>query len=42
MHDHLPDEAAMRSLLERANLAIDVFIDEPGFYCIIAGKQAST
>jgi len=39
MHDHLPDEAAMRALLLRAGLAIDVFIDEPGFYCIIAGKR---
>jgi len=40
MHDHLPDEAAMRSLLERAAFGIDVFIDEPGFYCIIAKKHA--
>jgi demethylmenaquinone methyltransferase/2-methoxy-6-polyprenyl-1,4-benzoquinol methylase len=38
MHDHLPDEAEMRSLLETAGLGIDVFIDEPGFYCIIATK----
>jgi ubiquinone/menaquinone biosynthesis C-methylase UbiE len=38
MHDRLPDEAAMRSLLEAAGLAIDMFVDEPGFYCIIARK----
>ncbi len=38
MHDHLPDEAGMRSLLQTADLNIDVFIDEPGFYCIIAKK----
>lgn len=38
MHDRLPDEAAMRSLLQSANLTIDVFVDEPGFYCIIANK----
>lgn len=42
MHDHLPGEAAMRLLLERAGLAIDTFIDEPGFYCIVARKQASS
>jgi ubiquinone/menaquinone biosynthesis C-methylase UbiE len=38
MHDQLPDEAAMRALLQAADLGIDVFIDEPGFYCIIARK----
>ncbi|MDP3096760.1 MAG: methyltransferase domain-containing protein [Syntrophales bacterium] len=38
MHDHLPDEAAMRALLQTEALGIDVFIDEPGFYCIIARK----
>jgi len=38
MHDHLPDETAMRTLLRRAGLVIDLFIDEPGFYCIIARK----
>ena len=38
MHDLLPDEAAMRALLQRVDLGIDVFIDEPGFYCIIAKK----
>jgi ubiquinone/menaquinone biosynthesis C-methylase UbiE len=40
MHDHLPDEAAMRALLREVNLDIGVFIDEPGFYCIIAEKRA--
>jgi len=38
MHDHLPDEAAMRALLQTEALGIDVFIDEPGFYCILARK----
>ncbi|MBA4390360.1 MAG: hypothetical protein C0399_05425 [Syntrophus sp. (in: bacteria)] len=38
MHDHLPDETAMRSLLRTASLDIDLFMDEPGFYCIIAKK----
>jgi len=38
MHDHLPDEAGMRSLLQTVALGIDVFIDEPGFYCIVARK----
>ena len=38
MHDHLPDEAAMRVLLQKEHLGIDMFIDEPGFYCIIARK----
>jgi ubiquinone/menaquinone biosynthesis C-methylase UbiE len=38
MHDLLPDEAAMRALLQTADLCIDVFIDEPGFYCIVARK----
>jgi hypothetical protein len=38
MHDHLPGETAMRLLLEHAGLTIDVFLDEPGFYCIIATK----
>lgn len=38
MHDHLPDEAAMRKLFQKVDLNIEVFIDEPGFYCIIAEK----
>ena len=38
MHDHLPDEIGMRSLLQTVDLGIDLFIDEPGFYCIIARK----
>lgn len=37
-HDHLPDKAVMREMLQKAGLGIDSFIDEPGFYCIIAGK----
>ena len=39
MHDHLPGEAAMRALFRNADLSIEKFIDEAGFYCIIAGKQ---
>jgi len=38
MHDHLPDEAAMRALMQKVDLSIDVFIDEPAFYSIIAKK----
>jgi len=41
MHDHLPCEGAMRSLLESAELEIEMFIDEPGFYCITAKKAGS-
>lgn len=39
MHDHLPDEAEMRGLFVEAGLAVDFFIDEPGFYYVIAGKN---
>lgn len=38
MHDHLPDEASMRALMAGAELRIELFLDEPGFYCITAGK----
>ncbi len=38
MHDRMPDEAAMRRLLEGAALNVEVFIDEPGFYCVTARK----
>jgi ubiquinone/menaquinone biosynthesis C-methylase UbiE len=38
MHDHLPDESAMRDLFRKAALTIDLFVDQPGFYCIIAKK----
>jgi ubiquinone/menaquinone biosynthesis C-methylase UbiE len=38
MHDHLPEESAMRGLFARVALNIELFIDEPGFYCIIAKK----
>lgn len=38
MHDHLPDEAGMRALLREAGLRIELFCDEPGFYCILARK----
>ncbi|MEN6317938.1 MAG: methyltransferase domain-containing protein [Syntrophaceae bacterium] len=38
MHDHLPDEANMRALFQKVALNIEAFIDEPGFYFIIAQK----
>jgi len=38
MHDHLPDESAMRELFRLAELNIRKFIDEPGFYCVLADK----
>jgi hypothetical protein len=38
MHDHLPDEAAMRALFQKVDLNIEVLTDEAGFYCIIAKK----
>ncbi|MFH0727933.1 MAG: methyltransferase domain-containing protein [Pseudomonadota bacterium] len=38
MHDHLPDAASMRTMFQNARLTIEAFIDEPGFYCIIANK----
>ena len=38
MHDHLPDEEAMRALLKTVGLSVDMFMDEPGFYCLIAVK----
>jgi demethylmenaquinone methyltransferase/2-methoxy-6-polyprenyl-1,4-benzoquinol methylase len=38
MHDHLPDEVAMRSLFQKVGLKIETFIDEPGFYYILAEK----
>jgi ubiquinone/menaquinone biosynthesis C-methylase UbiE len=37
-HDHLPDEPGMRALFQKVDLNIEVFIDEPGFYCIISRK----
>lgn len=38
MHDHLPCQSEMQALFQRASLNIDLFIDEPGFYCVIAKK----
>lgn len=40
MHDHLPDKVSMLVLLQTASLDIDFFIDEPGFYYIIAKKTS--
>ncbi|RJQ57016.1 MAG: methyltransferase domain-containing protein [Desulfobacteraceae bacterium] len=39
MHDRLPDEAGMRILLQKADLDIEMFLDEPDFYCIVAKKK---
>jgi ubiquinone/menaquinone biosynthesis C-methylase UbiE len=38
-HDHLPDERAMRSMLESSDLEVEMFMDEPGFYCMTAKKS---
>ncbi len=38
MHDYVPGESEMRSLFQKAALNIDLFIDEPGFYCIVGNK----
>ena len=38
MHDRLPDETGMRELFQKAKLNIELFVDEPGFYCILARK----
>jgi SAM-dependent methyltransferase len=38
MHDHLPGQSEMRDLFQRAGLNVELFVDEPGFYCIIAKK----
>jgi demethylmenaquinone methyltransferase/2-methoxy-6-polyprenyl-1,4-benzoquinol methylase len=37
--DRLPDEAGMRALLLAGGLAVDRFIDEPGFYCVVGRKR---
>jgi len=39
-HDFLPDRDTMIQLFEDAALKIDLFIDEPGFYCVRARKMA--
>lgn len=38
MHDHLPDEPAMRKLLSNSAFKVNNFIDEPGFYYVEAEK----
>ncbi len=38
MQDHLPSQSEMYALFKRAALSIKAFIDEPGFYCVIANK----
>jgi len=38
MHDRVPGESEMRALFNKAALSVDLFIDEPGFYCIAAKK----
>jgi ubiquinone/menaquinone biosynthesis C-methylase UbiE len=39
MHDHLPGESVMRTLLTSSGLSVEIFVDEPGFYCIVAKKR---
>lgn len=39
MHDHLPDEPAMRALLVEAAFSVEEFIDESGFYYVGARKE---
>lgn len=39
MHDHLPDESVMRELFRHAALNIREFIDESGFYLVLADKS---
>jgi len=39
-HDHLPDEGAMRKMMETRGFAIEAFIDEEGFYYLQARKKA--
>jgi len=38
MHDHLPGEQTMRTLLNDNGLQVEAFMDEPGFYYIQARK----
>jgi len=38
MHDHLPDESVMRELFRLVSLNIREFMDESGFYCVLADK----
>jgi len=38
MHDHLPDQMAIRALFQKVNLKIEMFLDEPGFYYLSARK----
>lgn len=38
MHDHLPDESVMRELFRLTALNIREFIDESGFYLILADR----
>ena len=38
MHDHLPTQSIMCSLFKNAALNIELFIDKPGFYCVMAQK----
>ena len=37
-HDYLPGREEMLSLFEAAALKVDLFTDEPGFYCVRATK----
>jgi ubiquinone/menaquinone biosynthesis C-methylase UbiE len=38
MHDRLPNKSEMYCLFQQVTLRINLFIDEPGFYCVMAQK----
>jgi ubiquinone/menaquinone biosynthesis C-methylase UbiE len=38
MHDTLPDSSIMQALIRAAGFEITLFVDEPGFYCIVSIK----
>lgn len=40
MHDRLPEEGTLRTWLQNVGLEVETFIDEPGFYCVIARKTS--
>ena len=39
MHDFLPDKQTMYTLCKQNNLTINRFIDEAGFYLLLAAKE---
>lgn len=41
MHDHLPDEQAMRAMVSGAGLETEIFMDQKGFYLLKAVKPGN-